>query len=249
MNVRYIVRLDDACTTMRRDIWDPLEVALDHLGIHPIVGVIPDNTDPSMLCSEPDPNFWERVRNWEKKGWGIALHGLHHTYHLIPPDCHALIPLHQTSEFVGLSLEKQRQILRESWRIFSENGVKPSMFMAPSHTFDTNTLLALRLETDIRIVTDGHALFPFREGDFIWIPQQLWRFRWLPFGIWTVCLHPNMMNTDELDSLVRQLTRFAGKTIPYQEVIALCNKIKGLSDRIFASIFGIALQVKRQMAG
>lgn len=249
MSACYIVRLDDACPTMRREIWDFLEVTLDHLGIRPIVGVIPDNRDPSMLCSESDQNFWERVRNWEKKGWGIALHGLHHTYHLIPPDCHALIPLHKKSEFVGLSLENQRQILRESWRIFSENGVKPSVFMAPSHTFDTNTLLALRLETDIRIVTDGHALFPFREDDFIWIPQQLWRFRWLPCGIWTVCLHPNSMSPGDLNSLTEHLTRFVDKIVSFKMAVARCNKKKRIFDRIFASIFDIALQVKRQMAG
>lgn len=249
MNASYIVRMDDACPTMRREIWDPLEEALDRLGVRPIVGVIPDNLDPSMLCSEADPNFWERVRNWDKKGWGIALHGLHHTYHLIPPDCHALVPLHQTSEFVGLNLEKQRQILREAWRIFSENRVKPLLFMAPSHTFDTNTLLALRLETDIRIVTDGHALFPFREGDFIWIPQQIWDFRRLPFGIWTVCLHPNTMSHSELNSLIERLTRFAGKAVPFEAAVARCSEGKRLVDRIFALVFGIALQVKRQMTG
>lgn len=249
MSARYIVRMDDACQTMRREIWDPLESALDNLGIRPIVGVIPDNQDPSMLCSEPDPNFWEKVCNWEKKGWGIALHGLHHTYHLIQPGCHPLIPPHKKSEFVGLSLEKQRQLLRESWRIFSENGIKPSVFMAPSHTFDTNTLLALQLETDIRYITDGHALFPFREGNFIWIPQQLWRFRWLPFGIWTVCLHPNNMSLSELNSLIEYLTRFAGKTVSFEMAVSRCTNEKRLFDRIFASLFDIALQVKRSIAG
>jgi predicted deacetylase len=248
MSARYIVRMDDACPTMRREIWDPLEAALDNLGIRPIVGVIPDNQDPSMLCSEPDPNFWEKVRIWEKKGWGIALHGLHHTHHLIQPGCHTLIPPHKKSEFVGLSLEKQRQLLRESWRIFSENGIKPSVFMAPSHTFDTNTLLALQLETDIRYITDGHALFPFRDGNFIWIPQQLWRFRWLPFGIWTVCLHPNDMSLSELNSLIEHLTRFAGKTVSFEMAVSRCTNEKRLFDSIFASLFDIALQVKRRIA-
>jgi predicted deacetylase len=249
MTASYIVRMDDACPSMRREIWGPLEEALDRLGIRPIIGVIPDNQDPSMLCSEPDPDFWERVRGWEKKGWSIALHGLHHTYHLIPPDGQALIPLHNRSEFVGLSLDKQRKILQESWRIFHDNGVKPSAFMAPSHTFDANTLTALLTETDIRIVTDGHALFPFLDNDFIWIPQQLWRFRWMPFGIWTVCLHPNDMSPNDLDALIEQLAQFANKMISLDAAVARCNERKKPFDWIFASIFGIALDLKKRLAG
>jgi len=236
--------MDDACPTMRREIWDPLEATLDSLGICPIVGVIPDNGDSSMLCSESDVNFWERVRNWEKKGWGIALHGLHHIYHQTPSDSHALLPIYNRSEFTGLSLDKQCEILRESWRIFSENGVKPSIFMAPSHNFDINTLKALCLETDIRIVTDGHALFPFRQDDFVWIPQQLWHFRWLPFGIWTVCLHPNTLSPSELNFHIEQLTRFAGNVVSYKMAIERCNKGKTLFDKIFTALFGIALHIK-----
>jgi predicted deacetylase len=248
MTVKYLVRMDDACPSMRREIWDPLEAALDSLGIRPIVGVIPDNRDPSMLCSEPDPDFWERVRGWDKKGWGIALHGLHHTYHTIPDHGRSLIAIHQKSEFVGLSLEEQTEIINKSWHIFLENGVKPTVFMAPSHTFDENTLLALRAKTDVRIVTDGHALFPFRDNDFTWIPQQLWRFRKMPLGIWTVCLHPNDMSVTELNTLIEQLAIFADKTVPLDLAITHCSERKTFIDRIFAFVFGIALEAKQRMS-
>ncbi len=248
MSACYIVRLDDACPTMNREIWDTLEEALDRLDIRPIIGVIPDNNDPALHCSSSDPEFWNRVRRWEKKGWGIALHGLHHTYHAIPVDCQALIPIHKKSEFVGLNLEIQRKLLQESWRIFCENGLKPSFFMAPSHTFDENTLLALHTETDIRIITDGYALFPFRHKGFIWIPQQLWRFRWMPFGIWTVCLHPNNMSSTSLTSLIEQLGQFRGKTVSLEVAVARCNEKKTPLDRLFASVFGFAIKAKQLLA-
>jgi predicted deacetylase len=249
MKAAYIMRLDDACPTMLREIWNPLEETFDRLGIRPIVGVIPDNRDPTMLCSESDPNFWDRVRHWEEKGWGIALHGLHHAYHTIPSSTQALMPVNSgNSEFVGLSLEQQRKIIKESWRIFCENGIKPTIFMAPSHTFDENTLHALCAETDIRIVTDGYALFPFQDNEFIWIPQQLGCFRsWLsrvPFGIWTVCLHPSQMNSDELNSLVIQLSQFSGNIVAYQEVIEKNIKRKGLSEKLIFTIFNIIQKIR-----
>lgn len=248
MSASYIVRLDDACPSMKRETWDMLEETLDRLEIRPIVGVIPDNKDAAMYCSALDPEFWDRVRRWKKKGWSIALHGLHHTHHTIPTDCHALIPIHKKSEFVGLSLENQRKILQESWRIFCENEVKPSLFMAPSHTFDENTLLSLQAETDIRIVTDGYALFPFRDNGFVWIPQQLWRFRWMPFGIWTVCLHPNNMSSASLARFIKQLNQFAGKTVFLEVAVARCSEKKRLSDQVFALIFGFVIKGKQLIA-
>ena len=35
------------------------------------------------------------------------------------------------------------------------------------------------------------SLYPYRDkqGTF-WVPQQLWKFRTAPFGVWTVCIHP-----------------------------------------------------------
>ncbi|MGD0961487.1 MAG: DUF2334 domain-containing protein [Methylomonas sp.] len=247
MTASYIVRLDDACPTMRKETWDALEEAFDSLAIRPIVGVIPDNRDPAMLLSEPDPRFWERVRNWEQKGWSIALHGLHHRYHQIPAGAEALLPLHAKSEFVGLSLDNQREMMRKSWRIFLDNGVKPTSFMAPSHSFDRNTLLALQAETDIRVITDGYALSPYRAHDFVWAPQQLWRFRRMPFGIWTICLHPNTMRPAELNAVIGQFRKFAPHTISLEEAVTRCNQSKTFIDRLFANLLTQALNIKQNI--
>ena len=62
MGTRFLVRLDDACPTQRSEMWNALEETFDHLGIRPIVGVIPDNRDPALLCSADDGKFWDRVR-------------------------------------------------------------------------------------------------------------------------------------------------------------------------------------------
>jgi hypothetical protein len=48
---------------------------------------------------------------------------------------------------------------------------------------------------------------------------------------------------------MEHLTRFAGKTMSFEMAIARCNKGKRFFDRTFASLFDIALHVKRQIAG
>lgn len=245
MSAQYIVRLDDACPTMLREIWDPIEEMLDELCIKPIVGVIPENKDPSMECAPADPEFWERVRGWQRKGWTIALHGLHHVYHTIPAHAAALIPIHDKSEFVGLTLEVQREMIRRAYARFISEGLRPNVFMAPSHTFDVNTLQALTLETDIRIVTDGYALFPYKDGDFTWVPQQLWRFRQMPFGVWTVALHPNTMSKAALEKLMPELKRFGSSIVALDSVLVDEIPEIGMSTRLFRLAFMAALKLKR----
>jgi predicted deacetylase len=244
MTARYIVRLDDACPTMRRDAWSQLEEALDELRIRPIVGVIPDNQDKGLFLSPPDPRFWDRVRSWQEKGWSIALHGLHHQYHAIPAAAEALLPLHTKSEFVGLSLDEQRRKVARGYALLRAEDIRPRLFMAPSHSFDRDTLRALRDETDIRIITDGYALRPYRDGDFIWLPQQLWRFRWMPVGIWTVCLHPNSLGEHELDTVVARLRRLSRRVISVDAALEACKGSKGLVDFACAALVGWMLRVR-----
>lgn len=178
------------------------EDILDRLGVAPIVGVIPNNQDPAIQFPA-ELDIWEAVRRWQKKSWHIAFHGFDHRYHKIKP-ADSIIPLSDKSEFVGLSLDVQVEKIRHGNKIFQENGVDPKIFMAPSHTLDHNTLKALRLESDIKTITDGLSLRPYTRYGFDWIPQQMWRFRNPPLGQWCVCYHPNEMSNiqiGELDAL------------------------------------------------
>lgn len=243
---RYLIRLDDACPTMQAAAWEALEAAFDRLAIRPIVGVIPDNRDPALACDPPDAGFWDTVRRWESKRWTIALHGLHHTYHPMGPTGQALVPLHQKSEFVGLPLEQQCTMLRQSWAVFRQHGVRPTVFMAPSHTFDSHTLAALRRETDIDTVTDGLALQPFHRAGLRWIPQQLWRLRRMPFGVWTVCLHPNAMSDDEVKGFIARLEDFAADVVSVPALEASYRPAVTWIDRGFEALFLAMMRWKRR---
>ena len=126
------------------------------------------------------------------------MHGYEHQY---CTDCAGINPLHNRSEFAGLSLEEQRFKIREGIRLLSEHNVFPTVFFAPGHTFDENTLEAIRKESNIRIISDTIATDVYFHNGFWFIPQQSGACRKLPFKVVTFCYHPNNMSNKDFDNL------------------------------------------------
>ena len=191
---QYLIRLDDACPTMDAKKWKLMEDMLDTYGVKPMVGVIPVNEDPKQQIDVTDGEFWNKVKNWEKKGWVIALHGYDHCF-ISEGGMSGLNPLWARSEFAGVPLSLQKEKIRNGVAEFRAHGIEPKYFFAPAHTYDKNTLIALRDESNIRIISDTIANMPYQKGDFIFIPQlggHCVEMR-LP-GIWTFCLHPSTMS-------------------------------------------------------
>lgn len=188
---RYILRLDDASEYMDVDKWKRVEQIIDKYDIKPIFGIIPHNMDDTMVSIyRKNDSFWELSHQWIKKGWIPAMHGYEHKY---VTKCGGLNPVNDRSEFAGLSLEEQSEKIRKGWKILEEHNVYPKIFFAPSHTYDKNTLRAIRKETPIRIISDTPAWDAYNRWDFLFIPQQSGRVRNLPFKIVTFCYHPNIM--------------------------------------------------------
>jgi len=246
MPARYLIRLDDALPTLRTETWEVVENLLDEYEIKPMVAVIPNNHDDAMEFNETDPYFWERVKSWKSKGWSIALHGYSHSYHKINRK-HSLVPLHDRSEFVGLSLEVQRNKFAKASRVFSEKGIKPDLFIAPSHSFDETTLSAMKTETSLRIVSDGIALSPYFFCGIWFLPQQLWKFKWRPFGIWTVCLHPNTISSLELKDLETALSKYHNMFISLDEVKLKHNWYDKVSRLAFSGFFWTVRALKNAL--
>ena len=239
----YILRLDDACPTMKWDIWLKLEEILDKYDVKPIIGVIPDCKDPKLQFQEPKKDFWDWIKNLSQKGWYIAMHGYQHLYQTKDG---GLIGLNNYSEFAGLPYEVQAEKIYKAWEIFIHNGIKPKIWMAPAHSFDINTLKALKEHTEIEYITDGFAIFPFTLYGFKWIPQQLWRFRKFPFGVWTICLHPNNMTFYDLEKLEKVLS--FNKHLFIKDIFKLNfnnNAFKNLMNKIFNTVYSKLLAVKR----
>lgn len=195
----YVIRLDDASDYNNLSNWNRMEKILNSYSIKPIVGVIPNNQDPSMVKAYKKNNdFWKKVKQWQNSGWIIAMHGYNHVY---ITDDGGINPIQKRSEFAGVSLKKQEDKIKNGIEIFKSNGIIPDVFFAPSHTFDENTLLALKKNSDIRIISDTIANDIYFENDFYFLPQQSGRVRKLPFKFVTFCYHPNTMRDNDFDEL------------------------------------------------
>lgn len=203
MAAKYFIRLDDAHERMCIENWQKVEQLLCKHDVQPIVAVIPRNQDKSICHVSDRCNLWEVVTRWKGMGWHIGMHGYQH---ILRESDYGMFPINKYSEFVGLAYDDQAKMIKKSLDIFSDNGLYPSIFIAPAHGMDSTTLKALKNVTDIRIISDGFYLFPKRRKAFTIFPQQLWTFRTMPFGIWTFCLHPDSMSNRDFDRLDKFLS-------------------------------------------
>ncbi len=246
MFAKYLIRLDDAHTCLDRKKWNRIESILKDNNIRPIVAVIPKNTDKTLNHNLPDNKFWIKVKKWKKKDWTIALHGFNHKYHKIDRKS-SLFPLSSRSEFSELSLRTQIKKIKSSYSIFKKNKILPQVFIAPSHTFDLNTLKALKSETNIKIISDGWYYFPIFERNFLFIPQQLWQFKFKIFGIWTICLHPDTMKTTDFENLEKNLKKFKNNFISLNDLDLNTSRKKKFYDSLFYYFFLCKLSLKKRL--
>jgi hypothetical protein len=212
---------------MNWEVWDKVEALLDDAGIRPIVAVIPNNRDPQMMISAPRADFWQRVRGWQARGWTIGLHGDDHGY--ITAEA-GMIGLNRRSEFAGLPFAEQEAKIVRGLAKFAAEGAKADLFVAPSHSFDRITLEALSLH-GVDVVSDGFYLRPVRRFGMTFVPQQLWRFRPVPFGLWTVCFHHNDFTAEDIDMLARDIRTYRDRIVSVDDVLAETHRY-GILDRL-----------------
>lgn len=244
MKPTYIVRLDDAHPGQFNPRWEQIEQILDELSIKPIVAVIPENRDKAIEYGDgSETDFWERARQWRSKGWGIAAHGLHH---LLRTGHRSVLPISIHSEFSGKSYDEQLWMLTRAVDILKSKGCAPEYFVAPAHGFDEKTLAALKHLNPPLIVSDSFGFRPFIKDDIKFIPQQLWRGRWFPCGVWTICLHPSSMTQADIERFMifarRNIASFL--TPPH----ALTFKEQTALDQFWSSLYEIIFRIKKRMA-
>lgn len=186
----YLLRIDDVCETMKHSSFERIRIACEKYSITPILGIVPDNKDPNLCVDEPSRDFWQGMKRLVDMGWIIAQHGYQHIY------------IKGKTEFAGLPYDEQREkIIRGRAILQQKLGKAPVWFMAPAHSIDSTTCKALQ-DAAFTHITDGIALYPYTADGLTWVPQQLWRPIPMPFGLWTICLHPNTMSDEEIDTVV-----------------------------------------------
>jgi peptidoglycan/xylan/chitin deacetylase (PgdA/CDA1 family) len=244
MPATYLVRFDDICPTMNWAVWKDVEAALVEHGIAPLMAVVPDNRDPNLVVDAADPRFWDRVRAWQARGWTIGLHGYQHTYTTFDP---GMLRLNCRSEFAGIGYGQQLDKLRSALEIFRRENVAPQVWVAPAHSFDAETLRALG-DLGLRHISDGFAPAPYRDDrGFLWVPQQLWRFRRMPFGVWTVCHHVNSWTDGHIAAFRDILARFHDSIADFRSVMdSFSDRRSTICDSVYAGIHRAALTMKRR---
>ena len=243
VRAQYLLRFDDICPTMDHRKWSAVEEMLTRHGIKPILGVVPDNRDRGLMVDKEDPAVWERIRGFQERGWEIALHGYQH---VCASSGKSLVPLHGQSEFAGLPLETQRAMLETAMRIMRDRRLEPRIWIAPKHGFDGQTISALK-SVGIRCISHGFALYPYVEEAMLWIPQQMWRFREMPFGVWTICVHPSRMRESDLRAMESFIVANRQRMTTFSEVRAVySDRCRSMADRALAKVWYRVLNWKRK---
>lgn len=238
--LRIAFRFDDVCPTMKWGIWDRIEALFDAHGVQPMLGVVPDNQDPKLIFDPPNPSFWDRARRWQEKGWIIGLHGYRHLY---DSKDGGLVPWWRQSEFAGIPYEVQLERITKGMEILRGRGLVPRVWIAPAHSFDENTLRALKT-VGVNIISDGWNYAAYRcHREMIWVPAQPWRPRFWKWGFWTEVFHANgLSDTAPIEQLLKvHEGRIMGRAFDFDEVIKARRKTAAdlLFEHVYASVFKV----------
>jgi len=226
----YLIRFDDISSTMKWSIWFKIDELLVTERIKPVLAVIPDNRNPAFFIEEEKRDFWEYIREKQRLGWSIGLHGYQHLCVTKDP---GILGLNWCSEFAGLPEEEQEVKISKAIEIFKANGVKPELWVAPWHSFDEVTIKVLKRH-GITIISDGFSFYPYVDNGVVWVPQQLWGFQKMPFGVHTVLFHHNSWTERELLNFKKDIKRYREWITDLKTVISLySSRKKSLVDNFF----------------
>ena len=242
-SARYLVRFDDICPTMDWAVWEEIEPLLVSHGVSPLLAVVPHNQDPHLAVAAARADFWRRVRQWQQLGWTIAMHGFEHRYETADP---GLVGINAFSEFAGLSREAQKRKLDGARDLFASHSVRIDAWIAPGHSFDATTVQLLD-EMGVHVISDGFYWKAIKRMGLTWVPQQLWRFREMPGGLWTVCYHINGFGPQDIRQLAQDFERYRDRIVSLTDVLAQPATSEGPLDRAFHWGWGHLLRLRRAM--
>ena len=220
-NTGILIRLDDIAENMNWDSMDKVEQLFDKYKIKPVLGVIPDNKDNELLSYPKKNNFWSKVKDWEDKGWEIAMHGLTHVYDTDTKK-KDFFRYGGMSEFYGLSLEAQTLKIKNGLKKFQEKNIKIKCFFAPNHTYDKNTFSALKAN-NIKNIIDGYGIMPFEKEQLNFFPQLFYKEILLPFGIQSTQIHLNYWKEKDFLNFEKFIIKNKSKIISFDQALSKVN--------------------------
>jgi predicted deacetylase len=213
------IRMDDITPDMDYAKFLRFKELCDRYQVKPLIGVVPDNRDKMLQMDEKRADFWEYVFKLQAEGWTIAQHGVYHVYTTKKMGC---FPLNRLSEFAGLPYDKQYEMLSYGKDILEKNGIKTDIFMAPAHSFDKNTLKALK-NLGFTKITDGFGDKPYIKNGITYCPISYKQSSSLKKdkGYTTFVVHSNTMKDKDFARYEKLFKENSDKLISYSELLKL----------------------------
>ena len=163
---KILIRFDDICPTMDFIQFEKALKVLQTYNVKPLLGIVPDCKDPELQIEPYHEEFWEYIRQLKNKGYKLAMHGYTHVY-----DSHkrGIVNIGFHSEFAGHTYQEQYEKIKKGIETLKANGIETDTFFAPSHSYDLNTLRALR-ENGFQYISDGMSTKPTLRKGIVCIP-------------------------------------------------------------------------------
>lgn len=196
-----LFRLDDICPRMGSAQFNRIKDIFFQYNVHPIIGVVPDCKDETLNIDKEDPEFWDKIRELQNLGWTVAMHGCFHVY---VTKSNGLISHGAKSEFAGLPYKEQYEKIQLGKEILGNKGITTDVFMAPSHSYDKNTLKALK-KAGFKYVTDGLTNHPYKFMGLLFVPCKESKLVSVD-RLSTVCLHTNTAAEERFTEIERYLS-------------------------------------------
>ena len=239
---RYFFRLDDIAPNMNWDNFYKLRGILEKYGIKPLIAVIPDVQDPKLTPWPENKDFWAIIGELGRNEWIVGQHGYQH----LSEGSGGVLKIHKSGEFGSLNLELQKSMITSGKEIIKKELGETNIFIAPGHSFDKNTIKALKIN-GFSYISDGIALYPFKKWGLIWLPQILWRPRKVWLGFITVAFHPNTMTDKDFNNLEEFIEKNPEKIGNFSELTNWYSRA-GVLKKFFAFFVNLIFKPIWQMA-
>lgn len=246
---KITIRIDDVTEDMDWEKFHRFEVLLEKYGICPLIGVIPVNRDQSLAVGKKREDYADWLKEKQKSGWVIAMHGYDHIY---TTKKGGIFPLNRFSEFAGLDPEAQLDKLREGVRAMQELNLRTEIFMAPAHSFDRETIKALKT-CGFRYLTDGFGAGPYERSGMIFLPIAVQKSREFKKkdGITTFVVHTATMREEDFHSYENMFEQYRDRFVSYGEMLKSSpvprNAFMNIGEYVLAAMKNILCRVR--MAG
>ncbi|MBQ6993266.1 MAG: DUF2334 domain-containing protein [Lachnospiraceae bacterium] len=235
------IRMDDITPDMDWAKFLRFKELCDLYQVKPLIGVVPENQDAMLHIDEERDDFWECLLQLEKEGWVIAQHGYTHIYSTKKKGC---FPLNAISEYAGKPYEEQLANLKKGKQILESHGIYTDIFMAPAHSYDKNTLKALK-EAGFRKMTDGFGDRPYEWKGLTFYPISFKQSNSLKQerGYTTFVIHANTMNDKDFERYEKLFAEHKDKLISYQDYLKVNTEKRGVIGRVKEYLMAISKYV------